>query len=113
MEQKKVAIITSSDSGYEGKRVDESGPVIKDIMEKNGYEVVHYIVLPDDRLRLSEEMKRLADSGTADLIITTGGTGFSARDNMPEATTDISERMVPGIGEAMRHIHYNLQNVQC
>ena len=107
MEKKKVAVITSSDSGYKGIREDISGLVIKEIVEKNGYEVVHYIILPDDRLRLSEEMQQLADSGAADLIITTGGTGFSARDLTPEATQDISERMVPGIGEAMRA--YSLQ----
>lgn len=107
MEKKKVAVITSSDSGYKGMREDISGSVIKEIVEKNGYEVVHYIILPDDRLRLSEEMQQLADSGAADLIITTGGTGFSARDLTPEATQDISERMVPGIGEAMRA--YSLQ----
>lgn len=107
MEKKKVAVITSSDSGYKGIREDISGLVIKEIVEKNGYEVVHYIILPDDRLRLSEEMQQLADHGAADLIITTGGTGFSARDLTPEATQDISERMVPGIGEAMRA--YSLQ----
>ena len=84
----KAAIITSSDSGYAGEREDKSGSVIQEILEANDYEVVHTILLPDDRI--------------AELIVTTGGTGFSPRDCMPEATKDIIEREVPGIPEAMR-----------
>ena len=91
----KAAIITSSDSGYAGEREDKSGSVIQGILEANDYEVVHTILLPDDR-------KMLADKGIAELIVTTGGTGFSPRDCMPEATKDIIEREVPGIPEAMR-----------
>lgn len=99
---KRVAIITASDSGYLGQREDLSGGVIKEIVEANGYEVVHYIMLPDDKDMLSGEMKRLADGKLADLIVTTGGTGFSKRDCMPEATIAITERSVPGIPEAIR-----------
>lgn len=99
----RAAVITSSDSGYEGKREDLSGPLICEILQKNNYEVVHTILLPDDRKMLAEEMARIADEGIADLILTTGGTGFSPRDCMPEATMDIAERMVPGIPEAMRY----------
>lgn len=91
----KAAIITSSDSGYAGEREDKSGSVIQEILEANDYEVMHTILLPDDR-------KMLADEGIAELIVTTGGTGFSPRDCMPEATKDIIEREVPGIPEAMR-----------
>ena len=91
----KAAIITSSDSGYAGEREDKSGSVIQEILEANDYEVVHTILLPDDR-------KMLADEGIAELIVTTGGTGFSPRDCMAEATKDIIEREVPGIPEAMR-----------
>lgn len=91
----KAAIITSSDSGYAGEREDKSGSVIQEILEANDYEVVHTILLPDDR-------KMLADEGIAELIVTTGGTGFSPRDCMPEATKDIIEREVPGIPETMR-----------
>lgn len=98
----KVAIITSSDSGYAGEREDKSGPVIKKIVEENGYEVIHMIVLPDETEMLSNEMKRICDDNIADLILTTGGTGFSPRDCMPEATLAIGERIVPGIPEAMR-----------
>ena len=71
-------------------------------MEANDYEVVHTILLPDDRKMLADEMARIADEGIAELIVTTGGTGFSPRDCMPEATKDIIEREVPGIPEAMR-----------
>ncbi|HSR04575.1 MAG TPA: MogA/MoaB family molybdenum cofactor biosynthesis protein [Proteiniclasticum sp.] len=98
----RVAIITASDSGYRGEREDLSGPVIKEIVEANGYEVVHRVLLPDDQGRLSEEMRHIADEEVADLILTTGGTGFSARDCMPEATIDVTERIVPGITEAIR-----------
>lgn len=99
----RVAIITSSDSGYEGKREDKSGAVIENIVKEYGYEVVHKTLLPDDRKMLSDEMKKIADENIADLILTTGGTGFSPRDITPEATLDIAERIVPGIPEAMRY----------
>ena len=99
---KRAAIITASDSGYRGEREDLSGPVINEILGSNGYEVVHVILLPDEEDRLSEEMRRIADEEVADLILTTGGTGFSARDCMPEATIAITERIVPGIPEAIR-----------
>lgn len=99
---KRVAIITSSDTGYRGEREDLSGPAIKEIAEKNGYEVVSMEILPDDREMLSCRMAQIADHQEAELILTTGGTGFSPRDVMPEATQDIVERNVPGIPEAIR-----------
>lgn len=98
----RVAVITSSDSGYQGKREDKSGPEIERIVKEYGYEVVHKIILPDEREILSNEMKRIADNDIADLILTTGGTGFSPRDCTPEATMDVVDRIVPGIPEAMR-----------
>lgn len=98
----RVAIITSSDSGYRGERVDESGPAIKEFVDNNHDTVVSCVLLPDEQDVLSKEMMRIADAGEADLILTTGGTGFSLRDVMPEATLAIVERVVPGIPEAMR-----------
>ena len=99
----KTVIITSSDSASRGEREDVSGPVIKEILDNfGGYEVVRSVVLPDDKEALTEEMIKIADSQEAVLILTTGGTGFSQRDNMPEATKAACERMVPGIAEAMR-----------
>ncbi|MGN0265344.1 MAG: molybdenum cofactor biosynthesis protein B [Oliverpabstia sp.] len=102
MNHRRVAIIVSSDSGYRGEREDLSGPEIRRIAEKNGYEIISQAILPDERKNLEKEMIRIADENLADLILTTGGTGFSPRDCMPEATLNVSERRVPGIPEAMR-----------
>lgn len=99
---KRAAVITSSDSSWRGEREDLSGPVVKEILERNGYEVTDMIILPDDREMLSSKMAEIADNKQAELILTTGGTGFSQRDCTPEATADITERQVPGIPEAMR-----------
>lgn len=99
---KRAAIITASDSGYRGDREDLSGPVIREILEKEGYEVTAMELLPDDRAMLAGKMRKIADSGSADLILTTGGTGFASRDVTPEATEEVIERRVPGIPEAMR-----------
>ena len=85
---KRVAIITSSDMGYQGKREDLSGPAIKEIAEREGYQVVSMDILPDDRAMLSRRMAEIADENQAELILTTGGTGFSPRDVMPEATEE-------------------------
>ncbi len=102
MNRKRAAILVSSDTGYRGEREDFSGPEIKRIAEENGYEVVSFTILPDEQDLLENEMKRIADENRAELILTTGGTGFSVRDRMPEATIAVSERLVPGIPEAMR-----------
>jgi molybdenum cofactor synthesis domain-containing protein len=98
----RLAIITASDKGARGEREDLSGPAIREIAEKAGYRVESEAVLPDDQEGLESELRRLCDGGLADLILTTGGTGFSERDRMPEATLAVSERLVPGIPEAMR-----------
>ena len=103
----RVYVITSSDSCYAGKREDVSGPVAGEMLKEAGFELVGYALLPDERLLLADRMREICDRGEADLIVTTGGTGFSARDCMPEATLDIAERAVPGIPEAMRW--YSLQ----
>ena len=103
---KRVAIITSSDTGYRGEREDLSGPAIREIVEKNGYKVVSMDILPDDRAILSKKMAEIADNNTAELILTTGGTGFSKRDVTPEATKAVIEREVPGIPMAI--LQYSL-----
>lgn len=99
---KRVAVIVSSDSGFRGEREDLSGPEIRRIMEANGYTIVSATILPDEREQLAQAMADIADQGLADLILTSGGTGFSPRDCMPEATNDVIQRAVPGIPEAMR-----------
>lgn len=97
-----AAIITASDKGARGEREDLSGKVIREILEANDYQVADQIILPDERGQLSDAMRKLCDEGGIDLILTTGGTGFSDRDCMPEATLDVVERQIPGIPEAMR-----------
>ncbi|HJC63280.1 MAG TPA: MogA/MoaB family molybdenum cofactor biosynthesis protein [Candidatus Blautia merdavium] len=99
---RRAVIITASDSGYRGEREDLSGPAVREILEKEGYQVTEQILLPDDREALGRVMAQIADEDRAELILTTGGTGFSPRDCTPEATEDICERRVPGIPEAMR-----------
>lgn len=98
----RAAILTASDKGSIGQREDLSGAVIRELLEQNGYQVSAYQVLPDDRQSLAHQLRTWCDEGTADLILTTGGTGFSPRDWTPEATLDVCERLVPGIPEAMR-----------
>ena len=99
---KRAAIITASDSGYRGEREDLSGPAIKEILEREGYEVISKDILPDDQVMLAGKLQEIADSEKAELILTTGGTGFSERDVTPEATEEVIERKVPGIPEAIR-----------
>ena len=98
----RVAIITSSDTGYAGEREDKSAPVIENLVTEAGYTVTEKILLPDDKEMLKNAMAKICDEGTADLILTTGGTGFSPRDVMPEATKEVIQREAPGIPEAMR-----------
>ena len=81
----KTGVITASDKGYAGEREDLSGKKIVSIMEENGYEIVKTIILPDDEEMLANEMIAMCDAGI-NLILTTGGTGFSPRDITPEAT---------------------------
>jgi len=98
----RVWIITASDKGFKGEREDKSGPVVREIAENAGYKIEGSSLLADDREKIEEELKRICDSGLTDLIFTTGGTGLSPRDCMPEATTAVAHRLVPGIAEAMR-----------
>lgn len=99
----KVAIITLSDKGYEGKREDETGPKLKEYVENNGqYSVVSYTLIKDDSEMLKQELIRICDNNIADLVLTNGGTGFSKRDITPEATKAILEKEIPGISEYMR-----------
>ena len=98
----RVAIITLSDSGYAGQREDKSGPLVRAMAEEAGYQVVHTALLPDGVEPLAGELKRLCDGDLADLVLTTGGTGFSPTDLTPEATMSVVERPAPGIAEAMR-----------
>lgn len=97
-----AAVIVLSDKASMGKREDLSGPAACEILKANGYEVIETIVIPDDTKRLKMELIRLSDGREADLIVTSGGTGFSLRDSTPEVTMDIADRNAPGIAEYIR-----------
>lgn len=99
----KTAIITVSDSGAKGMREDKSGPMIRKLLEEaEEYEIILETIVPDEQDKLEELLCACADTKGADLILTTGGTGFSQRDRTPEATMNVATRNAPGIAEAMR-----------
>ncbi|NLP36864.1 MAG: MogA/MoaB family molybdenum cofactor biosynthesis protein [Firmicutes bacterium] len=98
----KVGIIVASDKGAKGERTDESGKLIEEIMTENGYKIEKTAILPDEREILAQAMREMCDQLKLDLLLTSGGTGFSPRDWTPEATLDVIDRLVPGIPEAMR-----------
>lgn len=102
-----VGIITSSDKGYSGEREDKSGEVIEEIVSENGFKVIKKVVLPDEKTLLENEMINMCDNLNVNLLLTTGGTGFSKRDITPEATKAVIEREALGIVEAIRF--YSLQ----
>lgn len=97
-----AAVITLSDRCAAGEREDKSGPAIVERLTQNGYEIIETLLLPDDRAALEKELRRLCDQRRPDLILTTGGTGFSPRDVTPEATLSVAQRQAPGIAEAIR-----------
>ena len=99
----RVAVVTMSDKGSLGQRVDESGPLIAEMMEKWGLASVEkMIIIPDEFNTIKETLISLSDDMKVDLILTTGGTGLSPRDMTPEATMAVADRNVPGIAEYMR-----------
>lgn len=102
IKQLTAAVITLSDKGYSGEREDRSGPVIVDELTKAGYEIVETLILPDDEELIVDNLVRLADDIQVNIILTTGGTGFSERDVTPEATLKVATRNAPGIAEAIR-----------
>ena len=98
----KVAILTISDRGAKGEREDTSGPLIQEMVRNLPGEVVHYEIIPDEKEKIAEALKKSADRLKADLILTTGGTGLSPRDVTPDATLAVIDKEVPGFSEAMR-----------
>lgn len=98
----RFGILTLSDRSSRGERVDSSGPALANLIQAEGWSVVKQSLLPDDELAIREILASWADSGELDVILTTGGTGFSPRDVTPEATRAIIERDAPGLSEAMR-----------
>ena len=103
-----AAIITASDRSYSGEREDISGGVIRKRLLGAGYDVIPPVILPDDEDSLYEKLIEICDEKHPDLLLTTGGTGFSKRDHMPEATIRAGKRNVPGIAEAIRAYSMNI-----
>ena len=97
-----AAVITLSDKGAAGERADESGPAARAMLEDAGYDIVETLLLPDEPERLKAALCRLADQRQVDLIVTSGGTGFSLRDRTPEATMAVADRNAPGVAEYIR-----------
>ena len=98
----RVAVVTISDTVAKGEREDLSGPAVAAVCRGLGWEVTSALRVSDDPGTIREQLRTLADSGRVDLILTTGGTGIGPRDNTPEATQAVADRIVPGIGEEMR-----------
>jgi len=98
----RIGIITISDRSSRGERPDESGPALNNAVTQQGWQVVQTEILPDEAEQLKTTLAAWADGGEMDVILTTGGTGFSPRDITPEATQAVIQRPTPGLSEAMR-----------
>jgi molybdopterin adenylyltransferase len=98
----RVAVLTISDSVSRGEREDLSGPAVVAFCRGLQWEITSKLHLPDDASGIRENLRQLADSGRVDLILTTGGTGIGPRDNTPEATQAVADKLIPGIAEEMR-----------
>ncbi|MGM0366216.1 MAG: MogA/MoaB family molybdenum cofactor biosynthesis protein [Actinomycetota bacterium] len=100
--QLKIAVITVSDKGYRGQREDRSGKYIIQYFKQKGWEITHYQIVPDRKEMISSLLMQISDSQETNLIITTGGTGFSPQDVTPEATEEVIQKKVPGFSEIIR-----------
>ena len=98
----KAAILVTSDRASKGIYEDESGQVLKNGLEKMGFEIVYVDVIADDYEKIKDKLKFYVDKGIS-LVLTSGGTGFSKRDVTPEASIEIIERPTPGISEYLRY----------
>lgn len=102
MKEYKIGVLIISDRSSVGMRPDTAGPALKEILAENGWSVSLEEIIPDDIPLIRDRLTAWADREQADVIFTTGGTGFSPRDVTPEATLDVIDRTAPGIAEAMR-----------
>jgi molybdenum cofactor synthesis domain-containing protein len=98
----RFGILTLSDRSSRGERADASGPALVSLIQAEGWSVVKQDLLPDEESAIREVLISWADSSEVDVILTTGGTGFSPRDVTPEATRAVIDREAPGLAEAMR-----------
>ncbi len=101
-----VGIISAGDKRYVG-RIADPGEIVRHAIEDKGYQIKSYRILPDDLDMIRDEISRLCDNNV-DLVVTTGGTGYSPRDCVPEATKEVAQRIVPGITEALRFFNTNI-----
>jgi molybdopterin adenylyltransferase len=100
----RIAVVTISDTVAKGERGDASGPAVVAVCRGLGWEIISEDILSDDLTSISEHLRAVAHASRVDVILTTGGTGLGPRDNTPEATQAVAERIVPGIGEEMRRM---------
>ncbi len=103
----KAAVITVSDKGSVGQRVDKSGPALKEMLEKT-FDVTGITIVPDEAPIIARTIVEMIDTRGIDLVVTTGGTGVSVRDVTPEATRTVIDRELPGFGEVMRMESYRI-----
>ena len=106
----RAAVLTLSDKGAAGEREDKSGPLIRELIEQDSYLVIDQRMIPDDQELIEKTLIDLCDRLKADLVLTTGGTGFSLRDRTPEATLAVADRNAPGIAEAIRAYSMQITN---
>jgi molybdenum cofactor synthesis domain-containing protein len=97
-----LGILTVSTSGAQGKREDTSGEAIREVLEQQGYQVVRYEIISDEKALIAAKLSEWADATDVNLIVTTGGTGLGHHDVTPEACLSIIDKEVPGLAEAMR-----------
>lgn len=98
----KLAVITVSDKGYAKEREDRSGKYIIDYFTSKNWEIAGYYIVPDEKAAITEKLLYICDGRKANLVLTTGGTGFSPRDVTPEATREVIEKEAPGFSEVIR-----------
>jgi len=102
----RLAILTISDAGHRGERADTSGDAVATWAQERGYTLAARELVPDDTVAIAATLTTWADTDAADLILTTGGTGLTARDVTPEATRAVLDKEAPGIAEALRMAVY-------
>jgi molybdopterin adenylyltransferase len=99
----RAAVVTVSDSCFEGRREDLSGPALSRLLEGNRWTVVRALTIPDELSSIRRTLESVLNEGPIELLVTTGGTGIAARDVTPEAIRPLLEKEIPGFGELMRH----------
>lgn len=105
-----AAVLTVSDRCFRGERPDSAGPLVAELLKDAGYQVVQTAIVPDEQPRIEQILREIAGTGSVQLLLTTGGTGFSPRDVTPEATLAVCTRLTPGIPEAMRRASMGVTN---